>query len=749
MLANYTIAITNLVTNTAHTESSILYAHETCKIKVSISDNYSSTYRKIIRWDFGDGTIIKGTNATHFYKLPGKYIISCTFYTIDGSPIENKITKSVIVKEAVPTQLSFLNPEEWKDSYPISKNNKLGSLFVSLSNNIISEPQISVIRTWENNKENSYFDVKDEYYYHLKKYYTFLEKRLSHAIDSSFTQSILQPCNELTVEYIPLYGLYFNDNGIMRLKSYYINYNTIESISDRFNALRINSIAELPENASLLGKLGIIDIWYKNDYESKNNLVFEFKKDTIKFKNEPKTSDFYLNIPPLGVTIDTIFSEDNIIEAITSNGIFNTEYYNSNSEINIETYLRHNFYLNYTVEAYYSKFIKNDSINGEATYNMLKYETTLKDLSQSSEDTQCLVENIENKKYYSIYNITPKSRSGFNLYYNNLEKEYFSTDEVIELESLVLPSEKKTNINIDELLDVYMSHPMYEDAINLRTFLKDILKNKDMLSYSVSKGANILNDIVNYKTCHLDKFLSILTMLGENVKYYDINSFDRVNELKELVRILTMNYSELFGNVLKNQYDISFTATTKGRNVDAQLLPTDVILVNEDKDIIAIRRGSKILPLSTKTSFLILKDDFNLQSSLVSFAGIEPITMEDFSDQSNEWLAQHPEYLNNIVYAYKLDDYDEKWGWVLNLPIEYKNKTQKASIIDTYYSFYLFNPTITNIRKYNFIDENTIPLSKINKNEQITVDEWNDDYGFTYDCLMKILITILMLKDSN
>lgn len=750
MLANYTIAITNLVTNTTHDESSILYAHKSCKIKVAIVDNYSSTYRKIIRWNFGDGTIVKGTNAIHSYKLPGKYTISCTFYNIDGSPVENEITKSVIVKEAIPTQLSFLNPNEWKESYPISKNNKLGTLLVSISNNIISEPLVSVVRSWKDgNKENSYFDIKNEYYYHLKKYYTFLEKRLSHSIGSSFTQSILQPCNELSVQYIPLYGLYIKDKGKMRLETYYINYNNNEILSNKFNAIRINSKSELPEGSSLLGKVGILDIWYKNDYESENNLIFEFKKDTIKFENEPETSDFYLNIPPLGITTNTVKTNNEIIEAITSNGIFNTNYCEDTNIINVETYLRHNFYLNYSVEAYYSKFIKNDSIDGETTYNMLKCKTDLKNLSQSDAKTQCLVENIENKEYYSIYNITPKSPLGFKLYYNDLEEEYFSVSEVVELNSLILPAEKKTNINIDELLSVYMDHPMYEDATNLKTFLRDILKNKNMLSYSVSKGANILNDIVNYKTCHLDKLLSILKMLGEDVKYYDINSFDRVNELKEMIRILTMNYSDLFGNLLKKQYDIGFTATSKGKNVDAQLLATDVILVNENKEIIAIRRGSKILPLTTKTPYLILKDDFTLQSTLVSFAGIEAITLEDFSDQTPEWINQHQDFINNIVYAYKLDDYDEKWGWVLNLPIEYKDKTEKTLVIDTYYSFYLFNPIISSIRKYNFIDENTIPMSKIDKDEQITVEEWNDDYGFTYDCLMKILISILMFNDSN
>ena len=759
MTDTYNIAVTNLITLTSLREGENLYAHDSCKIKVSIaannSSNYSKSYRKIIRWDLGDGTIIRDVSAIHSYKYPGKYTISCTFYDIAGTPIENTVTVNVVVKEPIPTQLEFLNPNSWKKNYPISKNNKLGTLFVTVSDLISSEPEISVIRRWSKQKdEDSYFDIKDEHYYHLKKYYTFLEKQHTNAIDSSFNQSLLQPSESLKVSYIPIYGKYIKNGTSISLKSYYISRNTDDLLNERFNATRLNSIKNLPEDATLLGKVGYADIWYKNDNKSSNDLIFEFKNGTLKFKDEPVSTENYLNIPPLGITINTVSSSNNIIEALTSNGIFNTEYCDAlSNSINLETHLKHNLYFKYTVEAYQSKFILNDSINNEVSYSLLKDENlTLNDLSQSDINTGCKVEMVRSSNYYKIYNITPTTVGPIKLVYNN--KAYYTANSITDLNSLVLPSEKKSNINIDELLDVYMDHPMYENATNLKTLFKDIFKNKDILSYITSKGVNIIDDSVNYKTCHLDKLLSILEMMDEKVKHYDIDSFDRINDLKEMIRIMTMNYSELFGNVLENEYDIHITHSTKGKNVSDKLEPDDVVLVNEVREIIGIRRGNKIYPLITKTPYLIVKDDFTLETTLVNFAGIEPLGIEDCSDQDIAWIKKHPEFIGN-VYSYKLEDYDETWGWVLNLPGEYKDKTRKTLIIDTYYSFYLFNPISSNIRKYNFLDESTIPVYNItdengnNIKRDISVEEWNALYGFTYDCLMKILTATLMLRNSN
>ena len=808
MTTRYRISVTRLIEGATSTSfvgaNDIIFAHESYKIKVELDSSYKNTYKNNVRWDFGDGTIVVGPTATHYYKTPGKYNISCTLYKLNDTPVENTEVLPIIVKEIIPSELKFLNIDKsWKDSISCCKNNNLGKIQVTISNNISSEPRVSAIRRWKegDTKEPSYFDISPNIYYHRDKYYTFLEKqevRSIGSIDSNFIQSFLRPVTSYKPEYIEIYG-YFSYNSKVELNAYIIGNKDIISqleldminpsdkatkvlTSERakINIININDKKNLPAQATLIGKVAIIDIWYKNDFVGKSDdLVFEFDKDTFKFKNEPASSDFYLNIPPLGKTVYIGFenNEKNLIQALTSNGLFNSEYIfnsdkrfniNSESALKIENHLIYNLYLDYEIEVYNSYFILNDSLeNGDKTYNLYKQHRLLYELKSDTPDNLKLnqigvygdsdsgeSESDDSNSYIDLYHIKPISERGFRLQYeaNNKTINFLSCNKITSLEKLVLPSEKQSGVDAKKVLETYMQHPMYDDTPNLKIFLDDIFNRNNMLSYITTKGLNILNDNVNYKTCYLNKFLSILEMMDEPATYFDMSSFDKINDLKELVRILTMNYSDLFGNVLSNEFDIRIGYTYKGYNVGEQLEPDDIylceIITDEDGssrpgDIVAIRRGKKILPLSTKTPYLVLKDDFSFETSLVGFVGVTPSSIETFEDQTEEWKAKH-EWTE--LYAFDLNDYNKSWGWVLNLPEEFATKDNKPLFIDAYYSLYLFNPNTPQIRKYNFLSENTIP--KVD-GKQISVEDWNDDYGFAYDCLMKILTYNLNLRDSN
>ena len=822
MTEDFNILITNLVTNSALDVTRPVFAHESYKINVRLgsnsnNENWKQRYKNNIRWDFGDGTVVNAPSATHYYKFPGKYKVSCILYQIDGTPVENSVTYDIVVREALPSKLEFVNPSSWKSNVPCCKNNNLGQLFVSISNNVKSLPHVSAIRRWTKKtpKEDSYFDINKRSYYHRDRYYTFLEKQIvksKNNIDSDYINAILKPTDTFIPDYITVYGYFTHENNTIKLKAFAVHpqedlnrysfviqnpnlkYNSNEAYStvgDRANVTVVNissvkSLKGIPTNATEIGKIGIVDIWYKNDFISTNDLIFEFKPETFKLKTDPQLAESYLNIPPLGVSFNTVeatLDNSELKQALTSNGLFNSEYiadksnnrfiFSQNSPIVIETHLIYNLYLNYEIEMYNSFFIMNDSLDGSSSWNLYKHKVNSNngphfyELSKpESDETYSLYKlrdtgNIENfeynygmySDYISFYRLTPLSPSGFNLYYEDADNErhlLLACTSIVSLEDLVLPEEKRAIQNTEDILNTYMQHPMYDEAYNLKTFLRDIFKNNDMLSYVTAKGLNILNDNVNYKTCYLDKFLSILEMMDEPATHFDISSFDRINELKEMVRILTMNYSELFGNLLTNEYDIRITHSTKGFNVSDQLEPNDIVLceinptTGKSGDIVAIRRGNKILPLTTKTPYLILKDDFTFDTVLVNFVGIEPSSIETFEDQSESWKENH-EWTE--LHAYSFNDYDPSWGWVMNLPNEIDNKANKADFIDAYYSFYIFNPIHSKTRKYNFVEETTIP--KGTDNNQISVEQWNDDYGFVYDCLMKILTYNLNLRDSN
>ena len=284
---------------------------------------------------------------------------------------------------------------------------------------------------------------------------------------------------------------------------------------------------------------------------------------------------------------------------------------------------------------------------------------------------------------------------------------------------------------------------MYDNAVNLKTMLKNIFENRNMLSYITSKGINFIDDHVNHKSCYIKELLSLFELLDEPLKQYDISAFEKINELKELTRIMSMNYSQLFGTEIKNEFDIQITPSSKGKNVADQLEYNDSIICDKDYNIIGFRRGSKINKLLKPTQYIVVKDDFTFRTYLVNLYGVSTYEIEDFNDQSEEWKIKNSDLINDSKYVYKLSDYNYKWGWGLNLPEEVVNRQDRDYLIDGYYSFYLFNPEIKSERKYNFLDEKTIPLTD---GKQISVEKWEEDFGFLYDCLVKVLTDNLNLK---
>jgi hypothetical protein len=225
-------------------------------------------------------------------------------------------------------------------------------------------------------------------------------------------------------------------------------------------------------------------------------------------------------------------------------------------------------------------------------------------------------------------------------------------------------------------------------------------------------------------------------MLNERVCQYEAGAFNNVNELKELTRILSMNYSDLFGNLIIDNYDIKIFGSHKGKNVSDQLECGDIFLCNSQYEIIAIRRKNKILKLTKPSPFVIIKDDSSEKTHLGSFFEIETFEFEDFEDQDETWKYNNKDLISEVKYSYSLNNYSYKWGWTLNLPDNFSNNISKDTIIDGFYTFYLFKPGKEKSRKYNFLDESTIPFEN---GEQISLENWEKDFGFTHDCIMKVL----------
>ena len=434
----FKIIIEDTLRNNEITNDKFYYNHPDHKLKIYVSGDYKDKYRAAIRWDLGDGTIIEAPEVSHYYKNAGVYKISATLYGTDGTIHHDDIVSPVmvIVKELIPTELMFVdNENSWHNHSKnyVSKNNNLGKLKITIGNNIVSYPDIAVYRQ-NKGDEKSYFDVKNDIYYHLNRYYTFLEEIDTYAIGQSPQFDILlKPTKTYTPSYIPLFAkLEKSDGTDLKINLYYLNDKVISELSV-LNFCK--DIENIPDGAIECGKVGFVNIWYKNDNKGENNLIFEIKKDTLKIKDETSLNETYLNIPPLGFTINLLNGEeteeteeteelDSIkIKALTNNGLYKKIKTESNEE-KIDNYLKHNFFKDYTVDAYYSYFIENDILNDKISYNLLKIDITEGDLSLDDKENNkgCEIKEKESEwKYLKSFKLKPLKN--FSLY-NNGEKIY-------------------------------------------------------------------------------------------------------------------------------------------------------------------------------------------------------------------------------------------------------------------------------------------------------------------------------------
>lgn len=733
-----------------------LFPTDLYTIKTSVTKpNYTNKFRKAVRWDFGDGTIIEGSTATHHYNAPGKYKISCTFYDIERKPHQSEYYITVIVKEIIPLALSFTDEAIFNDDKKVisrSKINNLLSVQSTLGDNIKAAPPISVKRISESLDDNSYFDIKNEEYYHLKRYYSFL----GETIDSSYKKNVidkitLNPVETYSPKYSPLYITFEDENGIIKpslyvyiesrvedksVPEYYNIYNPnasvltsyIDNENDYYYKVKLNKCyqtKDLPQNSRFCGWISQFNIWYKDDYIGDKDLYFSYDMSKLKY-NDAKLSPTSLNIPPLGIKI-SVEDSDNYSYALTSSGLFfegNIE----NDKLNIDNYLSHNFYIDYKVEMYLAKYIENDSYNDKRTWSILKDEKALPLLTADNCD---LKYDDSFDEFISRYDIKPL-KTKFDLTLSAEDKVFtYSRNSLEALYGIRLPYKNYKFINLDDVLDAYMSHPMYDDKPVIRSFFKQLFETDELFEKINNKGFDFFDDIINHKTCYIKNLQSMLEMFDSSQLSYNLNSFDKINELRELTRLLSMQYTELFGRYEKLIGDIKINGDQRGAAVGDIIKPSDIIACDKDYMIRGIIRDNVFYPTYNISDNIVLYNDFNKESRLISFYGISPSIMPQNHDELHN--------THGTEYYYKFEDYDSTWGWNLQLPEEFENTSSRGMMIDAYYSFYLYNMPLSYKRTHNFIDKDTIPYSKEPYTTYITKEEWDDLFGYTYDCIMKVL----------
>lgn len=747
-----------------------IYAHESCKIKVMCAGSIEN-YRRNIKWDFGDGTVVTGYTATHYYKNPGKYIISCTFFDTRLNPVRNTTSITVYVKDVIPTILSV--EHEYNMSPTICRTTRLFEMSVTLSDNIISEPTIAARRTFEKGSttEKSYFDVKDTYQYHLHPYYTFLEEVVEYDFNNDKQwDKTLKPVTNYTPEYHPIYGEFTSD---LKWKFYSLkNTNLNKTAIKIFNPASSSTLdyrgntdnnlycneeiefknnkSDIPDTASICGKVATFNVWYKTDtnVDDYNNLYFFINQEELKLKNDLQSDTFYINMPPLGISLKTQVANINDLTPLLSfNGFANNA---DETDKHIESYLKNSLYKNHSVPAISAYYIKNDSVSiniKDSTYNLYKEVPVGYDLSLLINGTIAPKNIKESGDYYASYDIQPVLKNGsflleFKAGSNNEKIKICELNELIDLENIIIPAEQLYEEDVDKLITTYTPHALFDEADKFKRLLSAILSNNNMLNYIISRGISFIDDNINHKTCYIDRLLPILESVGEAVTQYSPDLFKNINELRDLTRILSMSYSDLFGNTFNDIYDLSISSTDSGQNIGDRLYPGDIFYFGKSNDknraIVAIKRNGIVYPLAKPVTDFIIVEDYSGSIKFGSFETIKPHIFVDFSDQTAEWNKNNKNLIDSIDGAFTLSEYESSWLWNLLLPHNFEEYNNKEDLIYRYYSFYLFNDNNDKdkIRKFNFLKEETIPLKN---GKQISYEDWNDINGFTYHCLIKVI----------
>ena len=331
---------------------------------------------------------------------------------------------------------------------------------------------------------------------------------------------------------------------------------------------------------------------------------------------------------------------------------------------------------------------------------------------------------------------------------------------LLDTNDVEIPLEKQYSEDIDRLLNVYMAHPMFDEAWQVRNMFKAFLGG-NFLNYVMTRSQNFLDDTVNVRTCYLSNLISILKMMGEDVTEFEKSAFEGVNDLKNFVRILSINHGDLVGHVIDEQYDITIKSDYKGKNVGDEIDVDDLLYINDTKDVYT----GKITAIKRKNTNKTLNVNVNSNEQLSK--GVDLIVHDRYTNESKvvSLMQMQVKLGENTVPSITLGEYDESWGWNLLLPtgfqsakkkiedlqakcknpaystkqIEYfeneinRYKAVRKDLVNGYYSFHLLNPTTNKVRVGNFMDGKFI-------NDRIyNVKSWEEVWGITHEVLLKII----------
>lgn len=834
---NYKFTVKNkvgeLIPNEDRLIENIIYSNSGYKITVKMDGNYTSEYRKEVLWDFGDGEKVKGGQVEHYYKRPGRYTISATLFNYERVGFPLNYTVDVVVKELIPTMLRF-DETATKKEIKCSKIERIAKVECLISNITDAPLDVVVKRIFDKNKEESskdksYFDVKDTLNFHMDQYWTTLKNdQVLYYNTNKVYQSDLNPSEVFNPSYTAIYyRLVKTTDNTLGLKFYQVlpykdldrqakqikvldHTSTVDNeVWSVYNIENVYDVSKLPQDAVYCGMRGFADIFYKTDFiDDVSTFSIFYDTEVGDITRQMYSAGNYTNITPLGLTVGTALNEinaDNFKVALSGNYFLNDtitdiKISDTSSSIFIDPYLEGSLYNGLDITCYLMPLFyytdEDDVKLADNSYYIpkdvqIKVADAYNNLNGNGKyGESSLVVQPKDKYEYQLKDWLYKIPIQLNNYIDVVIKTETTSPKgntesidirlcqkpLRSLTDLVIPQEKVTEVNINELLNAYMKHPMFLETPNTREFIRLYLNS--FVDKVQTESNNFIDNVANVKTCYLSHLISHLQMMGEEVYEYDNSHLEGINDLKKFSRLLSMNHSDLIGHSTSLDWDVEVNMDYKGKNVGRKLKPDDVLTLciptaAEDTEEyynnfakVTHVNGEKV---DGDGCNLIVRDKFAEKTEFINFrnclisklktrdddVNVNEVRLCDYIEEQCGWNLLLPDgfktmidkirkyeaeikLLEELEKSPSLKDYEK--ADILEKVRIYKNEVsllykRKGDVLQGYYNFYLLKPERDVIRQGNFISEDYIT------DEIADPNEWGRQWGITHDILMKILLT--------
>lgn len=700
------ITVTNDITGKIISPKDILFTVEGSSITLSFSDSLIVTtsdldnegnpisyqifhkFDREILWDFGDGTTIKGLNASHSYKQPGTYSITCTCFDINGIPYQNnfpKATQAVVVKDILNTATVF------SDEYLLKVKNGLltnifagqtvevGEILVTLDKAIEKNVPIKTFVT-NSNCTNIFDSTLKTPFQHLLPYNTFLT-----------------PENEPALSFMPNYKDVFvsflveNDDIIL---DFYILDLNLSDISEKipiilnadipytYRTNYINSLDNIQDIKSFYtGKTGIVSIFYKDDLPSKNvNIFFALDQDYFPDSNILISKNI-INTVSIGTSLEIKKNKltGNEIIFYSTNGLttakntidsplYDLSLTNNNFSFDRAKYcgVESPFIIRIISNKENPYFIKDLILSDVKVNSIFPLNSSLVTIYNTfTTETNELYTNLGscfcsiipgNETDNNLGSVTleflledyDNTSLKYELNINNLTYINFESFKNKDSKFYLNPEQNYIDYSAEEAWDVYKTHPLFEDIPILDNYMISILKNSNLLQNIINKGWNFVDDIGNINTCSIKNLISILDSIDLKIDLYNNENFSKPDIINQLLKIFSISHSRLIGTTLKIEDEFETFDNLPGKN-RGELIPLS------EKIYIPITDGKYQWPK------LVCYDRFDKSYRVLNTALLEYVPDSPIKTDINGKYFQ-------------IIDYFKGWGWGLLLgDLEYYN----------------------------------------------------------------------------